>query len=166
MSNITLYKATEDLRDLLDQVDPETGELPEGLASAREVVAAKAQSVTAYILNVEAHIDLVKRRAKELADAAKREEKRLEWLRTYLATNMAATGITSIKSDDGTFSAKLERERDASVEVFDEAQLPVEYMREIPAKQEPDKKLIAKAIGDGYEVPGARIVKRDRLTLR
>lgn len=164
--NITLYKATEDLRDLLDQVDPETGELPEGLSQAREIVARKAQSVTAYILNTEAQIELVKGRAKELMDAAKREEKKLAWLRQYLADNMAATGILSIKSDDGTFSAKLEQERDASVEVFDEAQLPIEYVREIPAKQEPDKKLIAKAIGDGFEVPGARLVRRDRLTLK
>lgn len=109
---------------------------------------------------------MAKALAKELAEAAKREEKRLEWLRKYLADNMAATGILSIKSDDGTFSAKLERERDASVEVFDEKQLPADYLREVPAKYEPDKKLIAKAFADGFDVPGARIVKRDRLTLK
>lgn len=166
MTAITLFKATEDLRDLLDQVDPETGELPEGLSQAREIVATKSKSVTAYILNQEAQISMAKARAKELAEAAKREEKRLEWLRKYLADNMAATGILSIKSDDGTFSAKLERERDASVEVFDEKQLPADYLREVPAKYEPDKKLIAKAFADGFDVPGARIVKRDRLTLK
>lgn len=164
--NITLYRAAEDLRDLLDQVDPETGEVPEGFESARAIVAKKATSVAAYILNTEAQVAMVKARSKELADAAKREEKKLEWLRRYLAENMAATGVHSITSEDGTFGAKLDRERDASVEVFQPELLPADYMREIPAKQEPDKVLIGKALKDGYDVPGARIVKRDRLTLK
>lgn len=165
MTAITLYQASEDLQALLDQVDPDTGELPDGLSQAREVVARKAQSVAAYILNTEAHIGLVKARAKALADAAKCEEKRLAWLRQYLADNMAASGILRIQSEDGTFAAKLERERDASVEIFDECQLPTDYLREIPAKQEPDKTLIAQAIKDGHEVPGARIVRKDRLSI-
>lgn len=164
--NITLYQASEDLNELLSQVDAETGELPEGYGDARQIVVQKATSVTAYILNTEARISMVKARSKELSDAAKREEKKLEWLRRYLAENMAATGVLSIVSEDGTFSAKLERERDSSVEVFQPELLPSDYLREIPAKTEPDKSLIAKAIKDGYEVPGARVVKRDRLTLK
>lgn len=163
---ITLYQASEDLADLLDQVEPDTGELPEGFEAAREIVAKKATSVAAYILNTERQIDLVKARAKDLADAAKREEKRLAWLRQYLADNMAATGVLSIVSEDGTFKAKLDPERDASVEVFQPELLPADYLREIPAKTEPDKTLIAKALKDGYDVPGARIIKRDRLTLK
>lgn len=163
---ITLYAASEDLADLLDQVEPDTGELPEGFEAAREIVAKKATSVAAYILNAERQIDLVKARARELADAAKREEKRIAWLRQYLADNMAATGVLSIVSEDGSFKAKLERERDASVEVFQPELLPADYLREIPASTEPDKTLIAKALKDGYDVPGARIVKRDRLTLK
>lgn len=163
---ITLYAASEDLADLLDQVEPDTGELPEGFEAAREIVAKKATSAAAYILNAERQIDLVKARARELADAAKREEKRIAWLRQYLADNMAATGVLSIVSEDGSFKAKLERERDASVEVFQPELLPVDYLREIPAKTEPDKTLIAKALKDGYDVPGARIIKRDRLTLK
>lgn len=90
--NITLYQASEDLNELLSQVDAETGELPEGYGDARQIVVQKATSVTAYILNTEARISMVKARSKELSDAAKREEKKLEWLRRYLAENMAATG--------------------------------------------------------------------------
>jgi hypothetical protein len=79
---------------------------------------------------------------------------------------MAATGVLSIKSDDGTFSAVLSPGRDESVEVFDAAQLPADYMRVVPASEAPDKKLIAKAINDGYEVPGARLVRKDRLAIK
>ena len=109
---------------------------------------------------------MVKAREKELADQRKRAEKRLQWLRQYLAENMAATGITRIQGEDGTFGAKLEIDRDALVDVFEPELLPTDYMREIPAKQEPDKALIAKAIGDGFDVPGARIVRKNRLTLK
>lgn len=164
--NITLYHAAHSLADLLDQIDPDTGELPEGFEAAREVVIKKGASVIAYILTAESHLDMVKAREKELADQRKRAEKRLQWLRQYLAENMAATGITRIQSEDGTFGAKLEIDRDALVDVFEPELLPADYMREIPAKQEPDKALIAKAIADGFDVPGARIVRKNRLTLK
>ncbi len=162
--NITLYRAAHDLKELLDQVDPDTGEFPEGMESARAIVATKGASVAAYILNTEAMLAAVTARAKELQEQAKRHARRVEWLRQYLAENMAETGVLQISGGD--FTAKLERERDASVEVFQPELLPLDYMREIPARQEPDKTLIKKSIADGFDVPGARIIKRDRLILK
>ena len=35
--NITFHSATEAVRGLLDQIDPETGELPEGYEDARAI---------------------------------------------------------------------------------------------------------------------------------
>ncbi len=163
---ISLYKAAADVRELLDQIDPETGEMPEGFDQARAIVATKAQGVAAFILENEAQADMVEAHAKALLDRVKTARRRSEWLRQYLRTHMDAAGILSIKADDGTFSAKLEKERDESVEVFDADQLPQDYMREIPAKSEPDKALIKKALKDGFEVPGAKLAKKDRLTIK
>lgn len=164
--NITLHKATEQVRELLDQIDPETGELPEGFEQARELVTTKAVSVTAYILESERGIESAKAYVKELTAQIKTAEKRSDWLRKYLQDHMAAAGITEIADERGIFKASLALGRDESVDVFDEAQLPDDYLREIPAKHEPDKTLIKKAIKDGFEVPGARIIKRDRLTIK
>ena len=164
--DITLYKATEALRGVLDQIDPETGELPDGYEQARALVATKATSVAAYILENGKQAEYLKEAAKELSDRAKAAKKRNAWLKQYLMTHMAAAGITQIKDERGLFSAKLEIGRDESVEVFDEAQLPADYMREVPAHSEPDKQLIKRAIADGFEVQGARIVKKDRLTIK
>lgn len=164
--NITLHQATEQVRELLDQIDPETGELPEGFQEAREVVTSKAIAVTAYILEHERHIASIKGYAKELTDKIKTAEKRNEWLTRYLREHMAAAGITEIKDERGIFTATLAKDRDEAIEVFDEKQLPQDYLREIPAKHEPDKTLIKKAIKDGFEVPGAKLVKRDRLTIK
>lgn len=164
--NITLYQAAADVRELLDQIDPETGEVPEGFEQARALVATKAKACAAYILDNDAQADMVEAHAKSLLDRVKAARKRSQWLRQYLQSHMAACGIQSIKSDDGTFTAVLQIGRDESVEVFDAAMLPADYMREIPAKQEPDKLLIKKALKDGHDVPGAKLVHKDRLTIK
>ena len=164
--NITLHQATEQVRNLLDQIDPETGELPEGFDDARALVTHKAVAVTAYILESERSLESVKAYVKDLTAKVKAEEKRQDWLRRYLQEHMAAAGITEITDERSVFKASLAVGRDEAVEVFDEAQLPQDYLREIPAKYEADKTLIKKALKDGYEVPGAKLVKRDRLTIK
>lgn len=164
--NITLYQAAEQLRSLLDQMDPESGEMPEGFEQARALVATKAQSVTAYILDAEKRADMVEAHAKELLDRVKAQRKRSAWLKQYLASHMSACGITRIEGEGGLFSAVLSPGRDKSVDVFDEEQLPMNYTREIPARHEPDKAVIRKAIEDGFDVPGARLIARDRLTIK
>lgn len=164
--DITLYQAAADVRDLLDQIDPETGEIPDGFEQARAVVATKALGVAAYVLESGKQADMVEAAGKELIERAKAQRKRIDWLKQYLGIHMAACSITEIKDERGLFTAKLFPGRDKSVEVFDAAQLPADYLREIPAKHEPDKTLIKKAIGDGFDVPGARLIAKDRLEIK
>jgi hypothetical protein len=158
--NITLHAATEQVRELLDQIDPETGELPEGFEQARAIVATKAQAVTAYMLETERQAGMLKSYAKEVADRAKAAERRIEWLKGYLCSHMAACGMTEIKDERGIFTAKRYPERDEAVEVFDAEQVPSDYLREIPAKYEPDKALIKKATSSDpqYERPARQPV--------
>jgi hypothetical protein len=165
MSNITLHQATEQVRELLDQIDPETGEMPEGFDQAREIVASKAVAVTAYILEKDRHLESIKTYIKELSAKVKTEEERQEYMKRYLSEHMAAAGITEVKDERGLFKATLSIGRDEAIEVFDVEQIPPLYLREIPAKTEPDKALIKKAIKDGHEVAGAKLVKKDRLTI-
>ena len=148
------------------EIDPETGEMPEGFEQARALVATKAQACAAFVLDNDAQADMVEQHAKALMERVKTARKRSAWLRECLQTHMSACGITEITSDDGTFKATLSIGRDESVEVFDAAQIPQDYMREIPAKYEPDKVLIKQALKDNFDVPGAKLVKRDRLTLK
>lgn len=164
--DITLHQAVEAVRDQLDRIDPETGELPAEYEQARAIVATKARAVTAYILESERQAGYLHAYAKDLINRAKTAERRIEWLRTYLSEHMAAAGITKIEDERGLFSATLSHGRDKSIDVFDAEQLPQDYLREIPAKYEPDKTLIRKAIDAGYEVPGARLVSKDRLTIK
>jgi hypothetical protein len=163
--NITLYSAAAQVRELLEQVDESTGELPEGLGQARALVATKSQAVAAWVLQNEAEADLVEAHAKAMLVRVKAARKRSEWLRDYLRLHMDATGVLSIKSDDGTFTCKLERERDEAVEVFDDKQLPATFLR-TTTKTEPDKVSIKQALKEDRDVPGAKLVRKDRLTIR
>ena len=164
--NVTLYSAAAEVRELLEQIDPETGELSEGFEQARALVATKATAVAAFILENDAQAAMVEQHCKDLMKRVRAARKRSEWLRQYLGGHMAAAGVQSIKSEDGTFTAKLERERDESVDVFQPELLPTAFIRVIPATQEPDKVSIKSALKHGYDIPGARLVKRDRLTIK
>lgn len=164
----SLYQITHELRQALDNAfDPETGEALPAFEEQRALWGSKASAVTAYMLNIESEVEQYKKAVEriktQLLAPAEAKAKRL---RAYLAENMAASGITEIRAIDGSFVAKLYPGRDESVDVFDEQQLPQDYLREVPAKYEPDKTLIKRALHDGFEVPGARIVKRDRLTVK
>lgn len=169
MQSLSLYTLSSQVEQLLsspDAIDPETGELSEALVDALAMTKDKGVSVCAYILNQDAVVAAIE--AHEAQVAAKKAaivSKQIK-LREYLATSMKRAGITEIKANDGTFSAKLHIERDAAVEIFDEAQIPAEFMKTPPTpKAKPSKTDISKAIKAGREVPGAKIVKRDRLEL-
>lgn len=162
---ITLYAAAEIVRSLLEQIDENTGELPEGFGSTRTLVAEKAQACAAFYLSNNAEADMVESHAKALLERVKTARKRSNWLKQYLQVHMTACGISEIKADDGTFRATLAIGRDEAVDIFDEAQLTADYMRE-KISITPDKTEIAKAIKEGIDVPGAMLVWRDRLTIK
>jgi hypothetical protein len=107
---------------------------------------------------IDQHIKIMQAKKKALTNNAERAKEALKKV-------MQVTGALKVESLDKTFKAVLSKERDKSVEVFDEAQIPADYMREIPATYSPDKVLIAKAMKDGFDVPGCRIVAKDRLTI-
>ena len=163
---IKLYEAADAVRELLEQIDPETGELPAELDQARAVVATKASAVAAWVIENDMQATAVEQHAKALMARVRAARRRSEWVRQYLGTHMAAAGITAIKSDDGLLSVKLERERDESVDVFQPEMLPREFLRMVPETYEPEKASIKLALKQGRDVPGARLVKRDRLTIK
>lgn len=163
--NIKLYEAAEQVRTLLEQIDPETGEIPEGFEQARALVATKAQAVAAWVLENNLQADMVESHAKALLDRVKAARKRSDWLKEYLRSHMDACGVLSIKSDDGTFSVKLEKERDESVEIDEDVEFPPELCNE-PKPPTVSKTKVKAAILAGQAVAGARIVRRDRLTIK
>lgn len=170
MTALSLYTLSDQVERLLssdEAFDPETGELSPALVEALDATKDKAVSVAAFILNRDAEIVAIEEHINKVESRRAHLVTRQEKLREYLAANMKRTGITEIAANDGTFRAKLYVERDASVEVFDEKQIPAQFMtKPKPPEPKPSKAEIGKAIKAGTEVPGARIVKKDRLEIK
>lgn len=101
----------------------------------------------------------------EIKNQIDREKKNQDRLKDYLQACMTMTGTQKITSDDGLLTAVLYPERDESVEIDDGATFPPELCAD-PKPPAPSKTKIKNAILAGEPVAGARIVRKDRLTIK
>lgn len=168
-TSLSLYTLSSQVEQLLESdeaFDPETGELSAALVEALALTRDKGVNVCAYILNQESTVRAMSEHVQRINERAAALEKRTEKLRAYLADNMKRSGIHEIAANDGTFKAKLYIDRDSAVEIYDERQLPMEFMTTPKTPDpKPDRTAIKAAIKAGREIAGAKIVKRDRLQL-
>jgi len=162
----SLYLLTTELRQSLDDAfDSETGEALPIFEEHRALWGSKARDVAAYVLNLESDADQCKQAIARIKKAQQAYENKSAHIRAYLAQNMAASGITELKANDGSFCAKLSIGRDESVDIFDELEVPSDFMT-VKVTSTPDKERIKRAIKDGFVINGARLVKKDRLTIK
>ena len=162
--SITLFDAAQAVRESINQIDPDTGELVETYTESRELFQNKAVACVAYAKEEAATLASAKAMLKDMAAKVEAREKRLERFEAYLADCMKATGIHEVKHELGLFSAKLYLERDESVELEEGAIFPAALCNE-PKPPAPSKTKIKAAIKAGEAVAGARIVRKDRLTI-
>ena len=164
MTNITLFDAAQAVREAVNQIDPDTGELVESYTESRELFQNKAIACVAYAKEEAATLASAKAMLKDMAAKVEAREKRLERFEAYLADCMKATGIHEVKHELGLFAAKLYPERDESVEIDAGAEFPPELCND-PKPPTPSRTKIKAAIKAGQPIAGARIVRKDRLTI-
>ena len=164
MSNVTLFEAAQAVRESVNQIDLETGEIVESYTESRELFQNKAIACVAYAKEEAATIASARAMMKAMDAKIESREKRLERFEAYLADCMKATGILDVKHELGLFAAKLYPERDESVEIEPDAEFPPELCND-PKPPTPSKTKIKVAIKAGEAVAGARIVRKDRLTI-
>ena len=164
MTNITLFDAAQAVREAINQIDPDTGELVESYTESRELFQNKAVACVAYAKEEAATLASAKAMLKDMAAKVEAREKRLERFEAYLADCMKATGILEVKHELGLFAAKLLIDRDESVELDEGATFPPELCN-APKPPTPNKTAIKAAIKAGEAVAGARIVRKDRLAI-
>ena len=124
---VTLYRGSEAIEAELN-IDQETGEIM-GDFPLDVLVQRNPIGTCAYILNATATADMIDAHINVMQSKLKAVQKNIERTKTSLKEVMAATGVEVFKSEDGTFKATLRRERDKSVDVFDDAQIPAKFMR-------------------------------------
>ena len=164
MTNITLFDAAQAVREAINQIDPDTGEIIETYTESRELFQNKAVACVAYAKEEGATLESAKAMVKDMLAKIEAREKRLDRFKAYIADCMKSTGITEVKHDLGLFGAKLYLERDESVELDDGAEFPPSLCND-PKPPAPSKTKIKNAIKAGEAVAGARIVRKDRLSI-
>lgn len=164
MTAVTLFDLAQSVRDSVNQIDPETGELVETYAQSRELFQNKAVACVAYAKEEAAALEAADAMLKQMREKLDARAKRLEGFKRYMADCMKATGILEVKHDTGLFGAKLFVDRDESVQIEDGATFPAALCNE-PKPPAPSKTKIKNAIKAGEAVAGARIVRTDRLAI-
>jgi hypothetical protein len=165
-SPLSLYLMTEEYRQALavlsdSELDEQT--VADTLEGLQGELSQKAANVAAFVLNLEAEAEAARAAEERIRKRRQALEKRAAQMRDYLQGNMTRAGISEIAALDHSFRARLLAGHEA-VEIDDEAALPADFRR-VKVIEEPDKPLIARALKEGYAVPGARLVRRATLKI-
>ena len=166
MSNLTLYQIAHEhkaLADTLMDLELDDQAIADTLEAESDLIP-KAQSYGFVIRNLEAHQAAVAAEAERLNLRAKQAAKRVETIKQCLLDAMVHTNTQKVEHPQFTISVA---KNPASVDVFDERQIPADYMTDPkPPAPRPDKRLIKKALDDGFDVPGAKLTQGARLQIR
>jgi hypothetical protein len=124
----------------------------------------KSVSVVMMARQFDAHCDAIDSEIERLKALKTSRKNTADKLRDYLLNNMMACQIESI--DHPLMSIKV-RNNPESVEVFDEKQIPSDYMAwpSMPPPK-PNKTLIKTALKSGQDVPGCKIIRTHSLIIK
>lgn len=165
----TLYEINNKIEEILDRLfaeaDEETGEVAEDVLSElydlQEERRNKLDNIGAYIKNLEADAESIKAEIDKLTDRMKAKTKKADRLREYVSEELLAHNELKVETGRVEYSFRPSKQ----VEVFDESQIPKEYMKE-KVTWSPDKTSIKKAIEAGEEIAGCKVVEKQNLQIK
>lgn len=162
----SLFQITTELQSLLDEVTESDGELtPELEAKLSEVstsLTQKTDSVVSWVNYNEDLIMLAKSRIGELQEFIQRVEKRLEKFDGYVNNCLLSLGTNKI---EGKICSITRRKPLQVVVVFDENQIPLDFIKIPEPKPAIQKAEIGKALKAGQEVPGAHLEESKTISI-
>ena len=141
--NTSLYVLANEYREAAEQMadlDMPAEVIADTLDGLSGDLTAKATNVAMFVRNLEAMAASIKAAEQDMAARRKAIESRAASVKKYLLDNMQLSGIKKI--DSPYFCISL-RSNPPSVVVDDEAAIPADYMREIPAQYAPGFLLFA-----------------------
>ena len=157
---MNLYELSQNYLAVQDMdLEPET--LKDTLDSIEEAIEVKAENIAKWIRNLEADKKAFEEEEKRFKDKKQAADNRIKSLKQYLEDNMRLTGKTKFKA--GFFSFAIQN-NPPSVEVFDEALIPKQFLITQPVKI--DRAGIKELLKAGEEVPGAELKHSSGLRIR
>ena len=165
--SLSLYVLSSEYRAAAEQLadlDLPEEVVRDTLESISGDLEAKSVNVASFVRNLEASAEQIKEAEAAMEARRKAIEKRAANVRQYLLDNMIAAGISKIECPHFRLAV---RENPPAVVINEPGLIPAAYMTDPPPPPSaPDKKLIAQAIKDGFDVPGAHLARGKRLDIR
>ena len=157
-----LYEINQQIEQLIDNIDPETGEALFDEDALNELMLArdeKIEQVALAVKNITAEADAIATEIKKLTERKRVLENKAESIRDYLQRQLDGAKFQTAK-------VAISYRNTKSVEI-DEAKFwehPASLF--VRTKKEADKTAIRKAIENGQKVPGAEIVVKSSMQVR
>lgn len=164
--SLRLWQIADKFR-ALESLETE-GDLPpevirDTLESLEGEFEEKAVAVAHFIENLRAAVQSIENAATKMQARAHAYDKRAESLAQYLLLQMQVTNKKKVESDTVSITV---RDNPGSVDVYDQSKVPPAYWRQPPVPPPAiDKSKIATDIKAGVEVPGAVLVKSQRVNI-
>jgi hypothetical protein len=160
----TLYHVTGDYQRLLEQ-DVETEEDSSAflalLDEIQDRLAVKAEGCAKAIKICERQAEACRAEAKRLTEAARHLESKAGRILEYVEYNMSLTSLKDLQAGVFRFKVAL---NPPSLDVYDLSQIPAGY--DLEAERKIDTTRIKADLKSGKEVPGARLMQKERLALK
>lgn len=143
-------------------VDEETGEIvgQEAFDAMLAEGQDKVLDAARYLRTRSFDLKAMEEVAHDLNARIRAEKKRQEWLNERILDAMEAFGVQKIEAPDVCLKVA---KKPASVEIFDEDQIPGRYIKTV---LEPSKSSIKEALKRGEDVPGACLKYGFRLSIK
>lgn len=167
-----LYELREEYNALLAQIESGEGDIPEDalkdtLEAIDGEIREKAISIATLIKSLDADIALFRAEEDKLAARRKQMEKRVEWLKSYVTTELGKANIDNIRNDP---RAVISFRRSRVCEISDEAKF-IDWAQEhrpmwITTKYLPNRAAAKEAIETGAECPYAKNVDKTNIQIK
>lgn len=151
---MSLYEMSSTAKQLYELL--ESGDIDEQiLLDTMESIgaSAKLEDYVHVTKSFEAEIKMYDAEIKRLTENKRILQNRIEYMKAKMIEFMQATGQKTANA--GTFKLTMRENKSCEIENID--LIPLQYMREIPAKFEPDKKAILAKLRSGEKISGARL---------
>ena len=166
-----LYELTQEekhLNDLfLSAIDEETGEIkdPQVLEALEKefktALTTKSTGIIKALRQQEAYIETVDAEIERLKAVKERIKKGIEGFKHYIKYNMVQMDIKKIETPLGNLTIS----QTTATDVYDKALIPKKFLKP-KIEYNPVKADIKKALQNGEEVPGARLVVNTNLNIK
>jgi hypothetical protein len=152
----SLFHLSQELITVFENIESTEQNQSELILKLNEMLSTKVDNVVSFHKFVENHLDLIDSQIKELKERKETINNKLNRLNEYV---LACLNSANKKEFTGSIYKIQKVKCPASVEIFDEDKIPLDYIKVPEPKPTIMKDEIKKALKAGEIIEGARLIE-------